>query len=472
MIDRDLAALLNHIPDLVFLKDTNGIFLACNRRLASVFGLSEAEVIGRCDYDLLPAELAAEIRVEDHAVLHSGLARRHTNWVVFADGHRELLETNKSPVFDDDGVLSGIVCGARDMTAVHEAQSARRERQEIYGAVGNLAVDSMALIDAATGELIEFNEAAHRNLGFSRDEFGAMHIGEIDPFVGSDAVRERGASVMLERGPNFRTRFRDRSGALRDVRISASALDLRGRRCISAVWTDITESLHGQRMLEMAKNTLERVARGDALEGTLQYVTEAIETQHPDMLCSILLLDEDGLHLRHGAAPSLPSAFCEAIDGVEIGPAAGSCGTAAFTGEEVYVADIEHDPLWKDYAELALGCGLRACWSVPLLASDRRVLGTFAAYYRMPRMATDEEHSDFVNISQLLSIALERHRESARLSASIEEMRRWYAVTLGRESRVLELKEEVNALLLRLGETPRYGVLDTPPGIADVRARN
>lgn len=467
MINRDLAALLNHIPDLVFLKDRQGVFIACNRRLASVFGLSEEEVIGRCDYDLLPADLAAEIRAEDQAVLHTGLARRHTNWVTFADGHRELLEANKSPVFNDDGVLTGILCVARDMTALHEAQNALCERQQIYASVVNLAVDSMALIDAATGAMIEFNEAAHRDLGFTREEFASMHIGDIDPFVGNETVRARGASVMLERGPNFRTRFRDRSGARRDVSISASALDLHGRRCVSAVWSDITKNLHDQSMLEMAKNTLERVARGDALEGTLRYVTEAIENQHPEMLCSILLLDEDGVHLRHGAAPSLPAEYIEAIDGCEIGPITGSCGTAAFTGEEVFVADIEHDPLWKDYAAVALASGLRACWSVPLLASDRQVLGTFAAYYRTPRSATDEERSDFVNISQLLSIALERHRESARLSTSIEEMRRWYAVTLGRESRVLELKEEVNALLQRLGEPPRYGAVDLRSVTAD-----
>src|SRR5262245_27946203 len=103
-----------------------------------------------------------------------------------------------------------------------------------------------------------------------------------------------------------------------------------------------------------------------------------VEANAPGLLCSVHLL-EDGC-LRHGAAPSLPDAYNQAVDGVAIGPSVGSCGgAAAYTGRSVVVEDIAADPRWAGYhAELALAYGLRACWSTPIVAAGEEVLGTFA----------------------------------------------------------------------------------------------
>jgi GAF domain-containing protein len=96
----------------------------------------------------------------------------------------------------------------------------------------------------------------------------------------------------------------------------------------------------------------------------------------------VLLLSADGKRLTHGAAPSLPQAYREAVDGSEIGPTAGSCGTAAYLGRPVYVTDIATDPLWAAYRDLALPHGLRSCWSTPIRHTDGEVMGTFAIYHR------------------------------------------------------------------------------------------
>jgi len=130
-------------------------------------------------------------------------------------------------------------------------------------------------------------------------------------------------------------------------------------------------------------------ARGDAtgvpLPELLDQIVRLIEAQAVGMLCSLLLVDRAKGVVRHGAAPSLPEAFTRAIDGVRVGPAEGSCGTAAYRGEVVVVEDIATHPYWLAYRELALPHGLRACWSSPILSSGRDVLGTFAMYYREPR---------------------------------------------------------------------------------------
>jgi PAS domain S-box-containing protein len=129
---------------------------------------------------------------------------------------------------------------------------------------------------------------------------------------------------------------------------------------------------------------LEMLAQGKPLETVLTACLEFCESHSPEMLCSILLLDAEGRHLRHGAAPSLPEGYMKAIDGSPIGPTAGSCGTAAFKGEAVIVEDIATDPLWAVYKDIALPYGLRSCWSTPIFDAGHKVLGTFAMYYRRP----------------------------------------------------------------------------------------
>jgi GAF domain-containing protein len=110
-----------------------------------------------------------------------------------------------------------------------------------------------------------------------------------------------------------------------------------------------------------------------------------VESQSDGMLCTVLLLDEDGISVRHGAAPSLPADYVQAINGLVIGPNAGSCGTAMYRGQRVIVTDILTDPLWEKYREVARKFRLRACWSMPIFSPQRKVLGSFAMYYTEPR---------------------------------------------------------------------------------------
>ena len=133
------------------------------------------------------------------------------------------------------------------------------------------------------------------------------------------------------------------------------------------------------------------IAADAPLSVILSRLVLMIEGQTPDMLGSILLLSEDGNHVRHAVAPSLPESYVKAIDGSPIGPKHGSCGTAMFRGKPVNVSDILTDPLWDDYRQYAAPIGLRACWSTPILSSKGKVLGSFAMYYREPRSPDGEE---------------------------------------------------------------------------------
>ena len=156
------------------------------------------------------------------------------------------------------------------------------------------------------------------------------------------------------------------------------------------------------------KRVLELIARDGRLDEVLAELLATTESQSPGMICSVLLMDEDGRRLRHGAALRLPEAYTQAVDGVEIGPDAGTCGAAAFQATRVVTPDIATDPNWAAYRHLALPHGLRACWSQPVLAADGTVLGTFAMYYRTVRTPTAAEIELVDVATRLAGIAIER----------------------------------------------------------------
>jgi GAF domain-containing protein len=163
-------------------------------------------------------------------------------------------------------------------------------------------------------------------------------------------------------------------------------------------------------VLEGQSLVLELIARGESLHQVLDTLLRVIQLQCSGMLASILLLDPDGSHVRHGAAPDLPEEYVRAIDGLPIGPQEGSCGTAAFTRKPVIVGDIATDPLWNDYRAVALKNDLRACWSTPIFDSEGRVLGTFAMYFRAPGLPNDS-HLKLIDIStHIAALAITKHR--------------------------------------------------------------
>jgi GAF domain-containing protein len=160
---------------------------------------------------------------------------------------------------------------------------------------------------------------------------------------------------------------------------------------------------------------LELALRDRPLEETLSELIRIVEsTSRTGVLGSILLLD--GRFLRHGAAPSLPGAYSEAIDGAEIGPVAGSCGTAAFRGRPVFVSDIATDPLWAEYKEVALPHGLHACWSTPIITAGPKVLGTFAMYHREPREPTVRDLALVDLVTQTAALVIDRKRAQEMLA--------------------------------------------------------
>ncbi len=185
-----------------------------------------------------------------------------------------------------------------------------------------------------------------------------------------------------------------------------------------AISRDITERRRDEAVRAAHQHVLGMIATGSALGDVLDSLVRLVEQQANGMQCSVLLLGEDGIHVRHCAAPSLPAGYVRAIDGAPIGPRAGSCGTAMHRGTPVFVTDILTDPLWDDYRELAQQFGLRACWSMPICSPQGQPLGSFAMYYAEPRSPNEVELGLIESAADIARIAIEHQRAHQALHAS------------------------------------------------------
>ncbi len=197
-----------------------------------------------------------------------------------------------------------------------------------------------------------------------------------------------------------------KDGSVRYGMISVSWIG--DRRLLN--FSDITDRWRAEHHNRARNRVLELIATGASLRQTLNTIIQSLEAEEPEIIGSILLLDSDGWHLNTGAAPSLPDFYNQAIDGIEIGESAGSCGTAAYTRQRVIVGDIQSHPLWQDYRDLAARAGLAACWSEPVFSSRGRLLGTFALYSRQPREPAEHDLYLIGQAANLASIAIEHHQ--------------------------------------------------------------
>jgi len=176
------------------------------------------------------------------------------------------------------------------------------------------------------------------------------------------------------------------------------------------------------RILDQERQILHLIAQGESLKQILDAITNAMERLMPECPCSIMLLDEDKLHLRVGSGGSLPREYMQALDGQGIGPRAGSCGIAAFKNETTVVKSIAQDARWASTKDLALSYGLEACWSAPICDANGTVRGTFALYHRKPVSPRPSELRLVEAAAHLAGNAIERFAGEKNFRDSAERI--------------------------------------------------
>src|SRR6267143_6822160 len=195
---------------------------------------------------------------------------------------------------------------------------------------------------------------------------------------------------------------------------------------------------------EAVLDALKMMLIGASLNEVLTSITRLIEAHSEGMLCSIFLLDEDGLHLRYGAAAKLPEAYRAATDGACIGPNVGSCGAAAYLRQPVFVSDILSHPNWASLRSVVLQSGLRAAWSTPIMSQDGKVLGTFCMYYREVRHPGTDDIQLIDYASRIAGIAIERERSRSALTMAFEKIKQ-------SEAQLRQIIDAIPQLILAIG---------------------
>jgi PAS domain S-box-containing protein len=354
--------------------------------------------------------------------------------VLPANGHAAaLLEPAALLTFVAFGVS---VVVAREFTRYRRRIEQReRERDGAAAALQHSEAHLRALIEHAS-DLITIVDAdgvvSYESPSFERIFGGPADIilgQSLFAFVHHDdepVLRDALACALASSGviAPIRCRFRRFDGSWRIVEAVGNSLgnSLGNAETPSIIFNsrDVTERCRAEALLAAQNQVLGMIAEDAPLSDSLEAIARFLESQCQRARCSILLVDHATGRLRHGASLSLPPSFVAAIDDVAVGPAAGSCGTAAFTRQRVVVEDIATDPRWAVYADVAVAHGLRACWSTPVLSTSGTVLGTFAVYYGEPRGPREEELALAEALSDLTAIAVERKRAALELRQAKE----------------------------------------------------
>jgi diguanylate cyclase (GGDEF)-like protein/PAS domain S-box-containing protein len=273
----------------------------------------------------------------------------------------------------------------------------------------------------ADGDIVYVNEAAYRALGYSKQEIYQLNIFDIDVSYNREMWNAHFSSLKTLGSRTFETQHRKKDGSLLPVEINSNYIEYNGHEYNCAIVRTIIDRKRAEKREHIKNHVLDLVAHNAPLKSILGYLVKGVEEENPERLCSILLLDKSKQFLKNYVAPSLPEGYSEAIENLKIGPSVGSCGTAAFKGKPVIVENIQTDPLWEGYQDLAERFGLASCWSAPIIVDHNDVIGTFAIYHQSPKAPSQSDLEQMEYLSNLARIAIERHQaaEELRLSDSI-----------------------------------------------------
>ncbi|NDU90243.1 MAG: EAL domain-containing protein [Ferrovum sp.] len=312
---------------------------------------------------------------------------------------------------------------ARDVSFALESFDRERQRKETqealvaserhFRAYFERAMVGMAAISPEKG-WIEVNDALCKILGYSREELITMTWAELTH--ADDLPRNEVLFNRILAGESdeyaFDKRFMHKGGEIVYAHVASCAVRKPdgGLDYTVAIVEDISRHRRAENRKRLRNRALELLAKGLPLYEIMDFVVHGVEAENPSMLCSILMLDEDGRHFVKGSAPSLAEFYNKAIHGAEIGPLAGTCGTAAYTSKRVIVEDIRIHPFGKDYRELATKEGLASCWSEPIVGSSGKVLGTFAIYRHSPGVPNETDIALMESVANLIGIVIERKR--------------------------------------------------------------
>jgi PAS domain S-box-containing protein len=436
--EREFRTLANSISQLAWMADEQGYIFWYNDRWYDYTGTTLEEMKGWGWQKVHHPDEVARVVERIKVAFATGEPCEDTFPLRSKTGEYRWFLSRALPIFDADGKVSRWFGTNTDITEQRELEQALRASRdeleqkvtrrtaelsrinEILRSILSNMGDAVIVADKDNNFLV-FNPAAERMFGKGAMQvpstewshhYGLYLPDKVTPFpkdqlpmirsIRGEEVDNIEVFVRHEKAPHgFWTRITGRP-------LRGSNGDVLGG---VIVCRDITEIKEEEFFRAGQSRVLEMIAADAPLADVLTSLVLLMEGQAEGLRCSILLLNRDGKHVRHGAAPNLPEAYVRAVNGAPIGPRNGSCGTAMYRRRPVVVTDVMTDPLWTDYRELAQISGLRACWSTPILSAQGDVLGSFAMYRQENRGPRPEETRLTQIATHIAGIAIERQRQ-------------------------------------------------------------
>lgn len=415
-------------PDCVKLLDLEGRLLEMNRNGQCAMEVDDfSRLCGGAWQSFWPKESHADIE-QSMAAAISGNVGRFSAFCPTAKGTPKWWDVTVTPVRGEDGRIEKLLSVSRDITALQIAKDEQRDvasRLQFMlktAEVGEWELDlksGSAKTSTLHDRCFGYDEPVS-NWNFSRF---AQHVHSMDR---EQFVKSFETANVERREWRFECRVVWPDQSVHWISGLGSTYQPHSRKPERMVGTvvDITERKRAEALANGQRSALELVVAGAPLSEILDVLTCAAEDGAGGTVkASVLILDEDGRRLRQGSSPSIPSEFSRAVDGVEIGPLAGACGAAAFLKREVVVRDIETDPRWHCFKELALSHQLRSCWSQPIVSARGEVLGTLAVYRDEVWEPSAEERQSMELLLNTAALILDRHKEAQERHKAEQNLR-------------------------------------------------
>lgn len=463
---RSQKTAVEQLPEMLVDRALVGVYLIQDQRLQYA-NPRAAEILGWELSQLIGADPLDVVLPEDRELVREQITRRLRGDVDTVryrfrvkrprDGRQITVEVWGSRIIYKG--RPAIIGTLMDVTAEQAREALLKENEARYRRL--IEVCPEAILIHREGEIVFANPAAARLLGASgTDALQGKNLFDYVPPETTQKLRNHLRQEMEAHasGAVHEVPLRRMDGKFIVTEWVDVPFTYQNAPAVQTVLRDVTHRKETEQIFRGQKLLLEEITRGTELTEVLNKLVEFVESVFPDMLGSVLLLDQAAQRLYVAAAPHLPEAYNREINGITIGPRVGSCGTAAFLGEPVIVADIATHPLWEEYRDIALEHNLRACWSLPIFSRQGKVLGTLALYYREVREPTLRELELMEMVAGLAAIALENKRREGellrrevqyqRLFNHIRELALVYGVDVrGNPTRLLEANHSVCRLL-------------------------
>lgn len=409
--------ILDSLPGYVFTKDHSRRYTYANKLVCDFFGKKHEEIIGHLDEDFFDPDASKIIRKNDDTVLNTGLVVEEIQQLKISNSNQyRVFSTIKSPIYEGDKII-GLIGVAVDITDNEALKIELTEKEKLLNEVMD-NTESLIYMKDYEGKYLYVNPPVAEFFNHPIDWI----IGKTDFDIFNAEIAQKFRSADQEvLHLNQRKRFEEvgetNQGKRYFVSVKIPLPDTStGHSKLLGISTDITAIAKLRLFEKFRGNILEMIASGKPLNEVLTTIIQGVEQNNPDMICSIMLVSEDGKHLACAYSQTLPDPYIRSIQAVPIGTGHGSCGSSAAMKKRVIVEDIGSHPYWKNYRNFAADAGLKACWSEPIVSSKNEILGTFAIYHRYTCTPDSHKIAIIESSAKLASIAIEKSRTEAIIS--------------------------------------------------------